>query len=81
MLFSPSADGVTRDRAARDAVGVAPWLGIRFGISLESVAEEGSFNRAARKLGCTQSAISQQVAALERIVGEGSSCVRSGSRR
>ena len=29
MLFSPSADGVTRDRAARDAVGVAPWLGIQ----------------------------------------------------
>ena len=72
MLFSPSADGVTRDRAARDAVGVAPWLGIqvRHLAALESVAEEGSFNKAARKLGYTQSAISQQVAALERIVGE-----------
>ena len=72
MLFSPSADGVTRDRAARDAVGVAPWLGIqvRHLAALESVAEEGSFNKAAKKLGYTQSAISQQVAALERIVGE-----------
>jgi len=71
MLFSPSADGVTRDRAARDAVGVAPWLGIqvRHLAALESVAEEGSFNKAAKKLGYTQSAISQQVAALERIVG------------
>jgi DNA-binding transcriptional LysR family regulator len=72
MLFSSSADGATRDRAARDAVGVAPWLGIqvRHLAALESVAEEGSFNKAARKLGYTQSAISQQVAALERIVGE-----------
>ena len=57
MLFSPSADGVTRDRAARDAVGVAPWLGIqvRHLAALESGgARRGSFNKAARKLGYTQ---------------------------
>src|SRR3954469_9198827 len=48
------------------------WLGLelRHLIALKAIAEEGTFGRAATRLGYTQSAISQQIAMLERIVGQ-----------
>jgi DNA-binding transcriptional LysR family regulator len=49
-------------------------------IALDAVASEGTFGKAALRLGYTQSAVSQQIAALERLVG-GSLFDRPGGPR
>jgi DNA-binding transcriptional LysR family regulator len=45
-------------------------LELRHLVALDAVASVGTFARAAERLGYTQSAVSQQIAALERILGD-----------
>jgi DNA-binding transcriptional LysR family regulator len=45
-------------------------LELRYLAALQAIAAAGSFGRAAEDLGYTQSAVTQQIAALERLVGQ-----------
>ncbi|HYN32944.1 MAG TPA: LysR family transcriptional regulator [Ilumatobacteraceae bacterium] len=45
-------------------------LDMRLLVAFDAVATEGTFGRAAERLGYTQSAVSQQIASLERLIGE-----------
>jgi DNA-binding transcriptional LysR family regulator len=56
---------------SNDSAYPAAWAGleIRHLLALNAVVEKGTFSGAAEQLGYTQSAVSQQIGTLERIVG------------
>ena len=56
---------------ASSSSSLAAWpsLELRHLLALVTVAESGTFSRAAEQLGYTQSAVSQQIGTLERMVG------------
>src|SRR5436190_3261859 len=63
--------GAAKGDNMTESVGRSAWHGIevRHLAALQALAEEASFHGAARRLGYSQPAVSQQLAALERIVG------------
>ncbi len=68
--YAPGMDH--QDMAGRhEGGGVTSWLGldVRHLLALLAVADAGTFSSAAERLGYTQSAVSQRVASLERMVG------------
>ena len=62
------------------SLGAFSSLELRHLLALDAVALEGTFGRAAERLGYTQGAVSQQIAALERAIG-GSVFDRPGGPR
>ena len=70
------------DQPERRTLERSRWLGlqVRSLLALVAVAEEGSFVRAARRLGYSRSTISHQIAQLESAIGVSLVVRGSGSR-
>src|SRR6478752_3639108 len=65
-------NGLGHVRVVTSDMAAEWWSGIemRHLVALDAVAREGSFRRAATRLGYVQSAISHQIAALEGLIGK-----------
>ena len=68
---APMRGSSGRVQRGTDVQHLESWLAVelRHFVALEAIAAERSFRRAAARLGYTQPAVSQQLAALERVVG------------